>query len=141
MNGVPGMRFRPSGPDASLFAPTHVGPVLQPAKPPVICLSSVFVLMSMTSTDLLLRSVKYIRLAALSTAAISNEKLVPVVTLGMRIVAINDRKELPPPLPPLHALSIKQTAKAAAALESLVMSVSLFIALMSEFRISLCAVN
>src|SRR5438132_4444241 len=122
MNGVPGMIFRPSGPDIGLLAPTHVGPVLQPKKPPVICLSSVFVLMSMTSTDLLLRSVKYIRLAALSTAAMSNEKLVPVVTLGMRIVAINDRKELPPPPPLLHALSIKQTAKAAAALESLVMS-------------------
>src|SRR5437016_14469884 len=108
------MRFSPSGPDLSLVAPTHVGPVSQPENPPVIFLSSVFVRMSITSTDLLLRSVKYIRLAALSTAAISNEKLVPVVTLGMRIVAINDRKELPPPLPPpLHALSIRQTAKGA----------------------------
>src|SRR5437870_2771843 len=137
MNGVPGMTFRPSGPEFGLLAPTHVGPVSQPKKPPLICLSSVLVLMSITSTDLLLRSVKYIRPAALSTAAISNEKLVPVVTLGTRIVAINDRKELPPPLPPpLHALSIRQTAKAAAPGQNLVISASLFIALKTEFRIS-----
>ena len=58
MNVVPGMMFRPSGPELSLDALTHVGPVSQPANPPVICLMKVLVLVSKTSTDLLFLSVK-----------------------------------------------------------------------------------
>src|ERR1700693_2676385 len=142
MNGVPGMTFRPSGPEFGLLAPAHVGPVSQPKNPPLICLSSVLVLMSITSTDLLLRSVKYIRPAALSTAAISNEKVVPVVTLGMEIIAFTSMSRLlPPPPPPPHAFSSRQAANAAVAVQTLVISASLFIALMSETRISPIAVN
>jgi len=58
MNVVSGMTLRPSGPDLSLFAPTHAAPVLHPAKPPKICLIHFLVVVSMTSTDLLFLSVK-----------------------------------------------------------------------------------
>jgi len=54
---VPGMMFSPSGPDLSLLAPLHDGPVLQPVKPGII-LRKLLVLMSMMSTDALFRSVK-----------------------------------------------------------------------------------
>src|ERR1700756_3857400 len=104
MKGVPVMRLRPSGPDLSLFAPAQVGPVLQPANPPVICLRNVFVETSITSTDLLLRSVKYMRPLAPSTALMSKEKFVPVVTLGTAMTFRKPGVELSPPPPhPLNA--------------------------------------
>src|ERR1700694_1800237 len=95
------MIFRPSGPDLSLFAPAHVGPVSQPLNPPMICLRKVLVLMSITSTDLLFRSVKYIRPLTLSTSPRSKEKFVPDPTLGTWIRALGPAfKLLPPPPPP-----------------------------------------
>src|SRR5450432_666721 len=116
MNGVPGMRLSPSGPDLSLFAPLQVGPVSQPKNPPVICLRNVLVLMSMTSTDLLLRSVKYMRPFTESTAEMSKEKFVPAVTLG---TAINAFRLTPLLLlllepPPPHPASSSAAAIAAA---------------------------
>src|SRR5215469_11139160 len=75
MKLVPGMTLRPSGPDLSLLAPLQLGPVSQPANPPVIWVFKVFVFMSMTSTDLLFRSVKNINPLPLSTSLMSNEKL------------------------------------------------------------------
>src|SRR5258708_40285065 len=85
MKLVPGIRFRPSGPDLSLLAPTQVGPVLQPANPPVICLRNEFVATSITSTDLLFRSVKYMRPLAPSTALMSKEQFWPAVVPGITI--------------------------------------------------------
>src|SRR5947208_8664226 len=82
MKGVPGIGLRPSGPDLSLLAPAQVGPVSHPANPPLICVMNAFVATSITSTDLLLRSVKYMRPVAVSTALLSNEKLVPDDTPG-----------------------------------------------------------
>src|ERR1700694_3776635 len=101
MKVVPGIRFRPSGPDLSLFAPLHVGPVSQPLNPPMICLRKVLVLISITSTDLLFRSVKYIRPLTLSTSPRSKEKFVPALTFGTAIRALGPPfKLLPPPPPP-----------------------------------------
>src|SRR5437764_607959 len=111
MKLVPVIRFRPSGPDMELFAPTHVGPVLQPANPPVICFRNVLVLTSITSTDLLLRSVKYIRSLTGSTALMSNEKFVPVVTLGTPITFTKPGLELEPPPPQAHRIRLASTAK------------------------------
>src|SRR6184192_2187014 len=96
------MTFRPSGPDLLLFTPAHVGPVLQPAKPPVICLMKVFVFRSMTSTDLLFRSVKYMRPLTLSMPLMSKEKLVPDVTFGTDMIALNSGGRALPCSPPPH---------------------------------------
>src|SRR6266851_7670387 len=126
MKVVPGIRFRPSGPDLGLIAPTHVGSGLQPVKPPVICLRKVLVLMSITSTDLLFRSVKYIRPLALSTSLMSKEKLVPETTLGTLINASGPVfKLLPPPPPPPQPPSIRVAAIAAPTIERLFMLVLL----------------
>src|SRR5947207_12330719 len=106
------MRFRPSGPDMSLFAPTHVGPVLQPANPPVICFRNVFVATSITSTDLLFLSVKYMRPLAPSTALMSNEKFVPGPTLGTAITFTKPGVELEPPPPPqAHRITLATSAR------------------------------
>src|SRR5438874_1916751 len=106
------MRLRPSGPDMSLFAPTHVGPVLQPANPPVICFRNVFVLTSITSTDLLFLSVKYMRPLAPSTALMSNEKFVPGPTLGTAITFTKPGFELEPPPPPqAHRITLATSAR------------------------------
>src|SRR6266568_599215 len=106
------MRLRPSGPDMSLFAPTHVGPVLQPANPPVICFRNVFVLTSITSTDLLFLSVKYMRPLAPSTALMSNEKFVPGPTLGTAITFTKPGVELEPPPPPqAHRITLATSAR------------------------------
>src|ERR1700730_16411847 len=129
MKGVAGMRFRPSGPDLGLPPPAPARPVSHPKNPPVICLSRVFVRMSITSTDLLLRSVKYIRPAALSTSAISNEKFVPAVTLGMAIIAFSVTFTKLLLLSSPHPFSIRHAAKAEALLQNLVISASLFTAL------------
>src|SRR5258706_4206815 len=111
MNVVPVMRLRPSGPDLSLFAPTQVGPVLHPANPPVIRFRNVFVGMSMTSTDWLLRLVKYMRPLAPSTALMSNEKFVPVVTPGTPMTFTKPGVELEPPPPQAHRIRLPSTAK------------------------------
>src|SRR5438105_11916723 len=126
MKVVPGIRFRPSGPDLGLLAPTHVGPVLQPANPPMICLRKVLVLMSMTSTDLLFRSVKYIRPLALSTSLMSKEKFVPALTFGTAIRALSTPiKLLPPPPPPSQPPSNRVAATATPTIKRLIMSVLL----------------
>src|SRR5438105_15027976 len=125
MNVVPVMRLSPSGPDLSLFAPTHVGPVLQPANPPVICFRNVFVGMSMTSTDLLLRSVKYMRPLAPSTALMSKEKLVPVVTPGTGMTFTNPAGSSNPPPPP-QPLRITLARKAKPRAKYPIMSSSCF---------------
>src|SRR6202171_828410 len=122
MKVVPGMIFRPSGPDLSLLAPAHVGPVLQPAKPPMICLRNVLVLMSITSTDLLFRSVKYIRPLALSMSLMSKEKFVPALTFGTAISALGPAfKLLPPPPPPPQPPSNRVAAIAAPPTKRLIM--------------------
>src|SRR6202140_2243524 len=122
----PGIRFRPSGPDLSLVAPLHVGPVSQPANPPMICLRKVFVLMSMTSTDLLFRSVKYIRPLALSTSLMSKEKFVPVLTFGTAIRALGfPFKLVPLPPPPPQPPSNRVEAIATPTIKRLIMSVLL----------------
>src|SRR5260221_12845861 len=128
------MMLRPSGPDMSLLAPAQLGPVLHPAKPPVIALICLLVLMSMTSTDLLFRSVKYIRPRALSTALMSNEKLVPAVTLFTGISALSP-VELLPPLPPPQPARISETIVAAPTVQSLFMSFLLF----CDLRLDGCA--
>src|SRR5512140_2771525 len=103
MNGVPGITLRPSGPDLSLFAPAHVGPVLHPANPPVICATNVLVGRSMTSTDLLLRSVKYMRPVAVSTPLMSKEKLVPADTPGTATTDLRSGNVCDVPCPPPQA--------------------------------------
>src|ERR1700682_407436 len=124
MKVVPGIRFRPSGPDLSLFAPAHVGPVSQPLNPPMICLRKVLVLMSITSTDLLFRSVKYIRPLALSTSLMSKEKFVPALTFGTAIRALGPPfKLLPPPPPPPQPPSNRVAAIATPTIKRLIISV------------------
>src|SRR5438477_9439489 len=124
MKVVPGIRFRPSGPDLGLLAPTHVGPVLQPANPPMICLRKVLVLVSITSTDLLFRSVKYIRPLALSTSLMSKEKFVPALTFGTAIRALSTQFKLLPPPPP-QPPSNRVAATATPTIKRLIMSVLL----------------
>src|SRR5437879_2557784 len=126
MKVVPGIRFRPSGPDLGLLAPTHVGPVLQPENPPMICLRKVLVLVSITSTDLLFRSVKYIRPLALSTSLMSKEKSVPALTFGTAIRNLGPPfKLLPPPPPPLQPPTKRVAATATPTIKRLIMSVLL----------------
>src|ERR1700674_2202392 len=105
MKVVPGITFSPSGPDLSLFAPLHVGPVSQPANPPMICFKKVLVLVSMTSTHLLFRAVKWDRPLTLSTSPMSKEKFEPALMFGTAIRALGVPFNLlplppPPPQPP-----------------------------------------
>src|SRR6266705_1090282 len=124
MNVVPVMRLSPSGPDLSLLAPTQVGPVLQPANPPIICFRNVFVATSMTSTDLLFRSVKYMRPLAPSTALMSKEKFVPAPTPGTGMIFSKPGVELVPPPPQPPSITLARSAKPRA--KYLVISSSFF---------------
>src|SRR5437660_8128852 len=90
----------------------------------MICLRKVLVLMSMTSTDLLFRSVKYIRPLALSTSLMSKEKFVPALTFGTAIRALSTQFKLLPPPPP-QPPSNRVAATATPTIKRLIMSVLL----------------